>query len=197
MNGRFWLMDWLIDQGWFRDMPRGLILTLLSFARHANTKGISYPAVPTTAEETGQSDRSVQRWTRKLVKMGLLFRVSEPSGGNPRNTTRYRLFAQTYLDLKKVRRGDITLSPVPAVEKPLKTPGISNLRGDSQPGVGVTKQAPGGDSPLSPKGTIKELEGIAKAVGKDINDGQQKTAHQQIAELHENRHLFEAIGVVV
>lgn len=189
-KGRFWLMDWLMDQGWLRDWPRGQILVLLSFARHANTKGISYPSVRTTAKETGLSDRTVQRWTRKLVSIGLLFQMGSNTGGsanNPKSTTWYRLFAQTYADFKQTT-GDNVMSPVPPSEEPVDNSRKDELRGDKQGGGGVTKRAVRGDISLSPKGTIKELEGIAQAVGQTVKND--KTAQQQIEELHSNRHLF-------
>lgn len=174
--GRFWLMDWLVDQGILRTMPKDRILVLHSYSRHADAKGISYPSVATVADEVGCSERSVQRHIRALCGKPYLLMtpVGATTGGDPssiKSTTRYRMFAHTYMAFKQANRGDKTedLSPVPPVDNQWKTPQIDQLTGDKQGGSGVTKQAGRGDTLLSPEGTVKELEGITGNLFKKVN----------------------------
>jgi len=106
---------------------------LVAYADHADHNGKNiFPAVPTVARKTGLDDRSVQRLTKELHKMGLLIE----DGMGPRGTNRWAL---------PYDQGGDKLSPV------------TNRRGDKiEKSLG---DIPSGDIPsgdnLSPE--LKEL----------------------------------------
>jgi hypothetical protein len=78
------VMGWVFDL----DIPTREKFVLLAYADHANHDGSSiYPAVETVAKKTGYNERTVQRATQELVKMGILIK----DGFGPKGTHRWQI----------------------------------------------------------------------------------------------------------
>ncbi|MGY1490736.1 helix-turn-helix domain-containing protein [Methylobacillus pratensis] len=77
----------------FKRYPNGdgEMLLALAIADHADDEGENiYPSVKTLAEKTRQSERTVQRYLRKMVEIGWLIPVWENTGGRGK-TSEYRI----------------------------------------------------------------------------------------------------------
>lgn len=87
-----------------------LKFTASIYAEHAWEDGThAYPSVQTVAEITGYHERSIQRYLRVLVELGILI----PSGKGPRGTNNFRFPLVTVDGAWKldVKGGGVTVSP--------------------------------------------------------------------------------------
>ena len=97
-SGRFWIPNWVAD-GMLSAMKGGELRTLIALARFAGKDGLAWPSVTTLSDMTGLDDRTVRRHLRHLEHpLGLISKVSGGRGGRG-VTTKYRLMAQSWMNL--------------------------------------------------------------------------------------------------
>lgn len=117
ITGRSWSPNWIVDFVEYDDPDRadqesilskigpGAAVVLRILERHANKDGLSWPKIPTIARKTGLKDRTVRRHLRALEGFGLIEKASSGKGGRQKST-KYRLFAKSWLDCQKLMNPD-------------------------------------------------------------------------------------------
>ena len=194
---RFWLPDYFVDCDVLCKLSSNEVKVLLVYARFAGKDGLAWPSVAKVAYMTGLSARSVQRALRALQSPhGLLQKQSAGKGGRANggvpNTTKYRVFFQSYLDFTS-SKGDNAVRV--RGSNGVSGDAVNAPNGDSVDGVGcgkpvdnspqgcqngssrVTKQVVKGDSPVTRRNIEGSKEGrTAVEGGEETANGERLTA---------------------
>ena len=96
-----------LSLAWEMNLSAGHKLTMLALADYADDEMSCFPAVPTLAQKTGQSERTVQRHIKDFEEQGLLRKERRNRDSGAYSSNRYILI----LD-------GVTMSPAPVTVSP-------------------------------------------------------------------------------
>lgn len=113
----------LIESGAWSNLSAAAKATWLPMAKHANNDGITFASKATTATEAGLTPRGVHKAIDSLRTVGLIEVEAMSMGGNPTNTTRYRMLLpmNTGSSLPMNARSPLPMNPKAHTPEPART----------------------------------------------------------------------------